>query len=173
VELVQQYEPLIRIEVRRRLNDPYLNRLFDSTDVCQSVLASFFVRAAAGQYELQAPEDLLKLLLTMARKKVASQARKQQTLARDSRRSVENPGNVEALDRGPLPDRLVAGQDLLARFFGLLTADERRLAESRAAGLSWPEIAAAMGGQPQARRRQLVRALDRAAQELGLEEGDV
>jgi RNA polymerase sigma factor (sigma-70 family) len=172
VELVQQFELLIRIEVRRRLNDPYLNRLLDSTDVCQSVLASFFVRAAAGQFELREPEDLLKLLLSMARKKVASQARKQQTQARDSRRAVEGPEILDALDKSPPPDRLVAGQELLAKFLGLLSADERRLADSRAEGLTWPEIAAAMGGQAQARRRQLDRALDRAAQELGLEDND-
>ena len=52
VELVQQFEPLIRTEVRMRLSDPRLYRLFDSMDICQSVLASFFVRAAVGQYDL-------------------------------------------------------------------------------------------------------------------------
>jgi RNA polymerase sigma-70 factor (ECF subfamily) len=48
-ELVRRYEPLIRREVRLHLEDQRLCRLFDSMDVCQSVLASFFVRAAVGQ----------------------------------------------------------------------------------------------------------------------------
>ena len=71
-ELVRCYEPLIRFEVRLRLTDPRVCRLFDSIDVCQSVLSSFFVRAAAGQYELDRPQQLVGLLVTMARNKVAS-----------------------------------------------------------------------------------------------------
>jgi hypothetical protein len=41
-------ELVIRRAVRLRLSDPALRRLFDSADVCQSALASSFVRAAAG-----------------------------------------------------------------------------------------------------------------------------
>ena len=50
-EIVRIYEPAIRREARVRLVDPRLRRLFDSMDICQSVFASFFVRAAMGQYE--------------------------------------------------------------------------------------------------------------------------
>jgi RNA polymerase sigma-70 factor (ECF subfamily) len=38
-------------------------------DICQSVLASFFVRAAVGQFELDRPEPLVGLLIGMARNK--------------------------------------------------------------------------------------------------------
>src|SRR5438132_7188286 len=85
-ELVRQYEPLIRREVRLHLEDRRLSRLFDSMDVCQSVLASFFVRVASGQYDLERPEQLLKLLMAMARNKLASQARRQHRKLRDQRR---------------------------------------------------------------------------------------
>jgi len=54
-ELVRIYESAIRVAVRTRLSDPKLRRQFDSMDVCQSVLASFFLRAAAGQYDLHDP----------------------------------------------------------------------------------------------------------------------
>src|SRR5260370_42257532 len=74
-ELVRRYEPLIRREVRLQLEDRRLCRLFDSMDVCQSVLKSFFFRTAAGQYDLDTPEQLQRLLGTMARNKVASAAR--------------------------------------------------------------------------------------------------
>ena len=60
-ELVERYEPVIRCEVRLRLRDPRLYSRFDWTDVCQSVMASFFVRAAAGQYDLERPDQLLRL----------------------------------------------------------------------------------------------------------------
>ena len=54
-QLVQRYEPAIRRAVRFRLADSRLARLMDSMDICQSVLASFFLRAAAGQYDLERP----------------------------------------------------------------------------------------------------------------------
>jgi RNA polymerase sigma-70 factor (ECF subfamily) len=170
VEIVRHFEPVIRIEVRRRLHDPYLNRVFDSMDVGQSVLASFFLRAAAGQYRLDSREDLLKLLLTMTRKKLASRARRERAHARDSRRVVEGTAALDQVAQGRPPDSVAAGRELLARCRTLLSEEERRLAELRAAGHTWPEIAAAVGGQAQARRRQLDRALDRVSRQLGLEE---
>ncbi|MCI0462326.1 MAG: ECF-type sigma factor [Gemmataceae bacterium] len=75
-ELVRQYEPLLRREIRMRLTDPTLHRLVSASDICQSVLLSFFVRAAAGQYELERPEDLRQLLVRMAQNKIADQARR-------------------------------------------------------------------------------------------------
>src|SRR5436305_3757208 len=85
-ELVRRYEPAIRRAVHFRLGDAHLGGMLDSMDICQSVLASFFVRAASGQYDLQEPEHLLKLLVAMARNKLKFQARKQRAQRRDHRR---------------------------------------------------------------------------------------
>src|SRR5437660_12212613 len=74
-DLVRRYEPAIRRAVRFRLTDARLRRTCDSMDVCQSVLLSFFVRAASGQYDLDTPEQLLRLLTTMARNQLLNQAR--------------------------------------------------------------------------------------------------
>ena len=71
-ELVQRFEPLIRREVRMRIGSNQLKRAFDSMDVSQSVLANFFARAARGQFELERPEQLAGLLVTMARNKLVS-----------------------------------------------------------------------------------------------------
>ena len=49
LEIVRQYEPLIRREVRLRLEDPRLRRALDSMDVCQSVLASFLCAPASAK----------------------------------------------------------------------------------------------------------------------------
>ena len=47
------------------------------------------------------------------------------------------------------------------------------LADLRAQGCEWAEIAARLGGTPQARRMQLARAVDRVEQQLeGSETGD-
>jgi hypothetical protein len=82
--------------VRLRLTDPRMCRLFDTADICPTVLKSFFCRAALGQYDLDSPEQLVKLLVTMTRNKIASLARKQRIRAADQRRSdpsaLENDG---------------------------------------------------------------------------------
>src|SRR5690349_19375868 len=93
--LVRRYESAIRVAVRARLTDPALKRHFDSVDVCQSVLASFFVRAAAGQYDLDEPSQLLALLVRMARNKLAGRARFHRREKRDASLAIglDGPGD--------------------------------------------------------------------------------
>jgi RNA polymerase sigma-70 factor (ECF subfamily) len=173
-ELVRRYEPLVRREVRLRLRDRRLGRVLESMDVCQSVMASFFVRTAAGQYDLERPDQVLGLLVTMARNKVASAARHQGRARRDVRRSAA--GGDAALAGvaapGPSPSAVVAGRDLLDRFLGGLSPDERRLVELRDQGLAWSDVAARVGGTAQARRMQLARAVDRVCRALGIDGED-
>jgi RNA polymerase sigma-70 factor (ECF subfamily) len=174
-ELVERYEPVIRRQVRVRLSDPRLASRFDCADVCQSVMASFFVRAAAGQFDLEQPDQLLRLLVVMARRKVSEQVRRHRAGRRDYRRSdVRGPGHLEGRSAAdPSPSRLVAGRELLEEFRRRLTDEERQLADLRAQGFEWAEIAGQLGGTPGARCKQLARALDRVEQQLeGSEPGD-
>lgn len=171
-ELVRRYEPVVRLEVRLRLADPRLGRAFDSMDICQSVMASFFLRAAAGQYELEQPRDLVRLLVAMARNKLAFQVRKERAERRDNRRvAVASPEEVEQARAVPGPGDEVAGRELLAAFRQRLSEEERQLADRRASGESWAAIAEALGGTAAGRRKQLERAVDRVARQLGIEEG--
>jgi RNA polymerase sigma-70 factor (ECF subfamily) len=170
-ELVEKYVPLIRREVRMRLTDPALFRLVSVSDVCQSVLLSFFVRAAAGQYELDSPQDLRNLLLRMACNKAAGQARRVRSRPADARR-VESD-NLERLDlvlEAASPAQAVTSRDLVREVLRRLPAEERRLAELRGQGLTWPQVSAEVGGTSEARRKQLARALDLVLEQLGLQE---
>jgi RNA polymerase sigma-70 factor (ECF subfamily) len=170
-ELVRAYEPAIRMEVHCRLRDPRLRRAFDSMDVCQSVLASFFVRAAAGEYDLEQPDHLRKLLAGMARKKLLFQVRKQRAQRRDVRRLQPiTRDDSAAVATDPSPSRQCEAQDLLHSFQQRLTPQERQLADLRAQGREWLDIAAQVGGTPSGRRKQLTRAINRVARELGLDE---
>src|SRR5262245_60497522 len=83
-ELVRRYEPEVRRAVRVRLTDPRLRRVLDSVDVCQSVLANFFIRAVAGEFDLDRPEQLLHLLLALAGKQIIDKAHRTQGRRRDS-----------------------------------------------------------------------------------------
>jgi RNA polymerase sigma-70 factor (ECF subfamily) len=170
-ELVRQYEPEIRRAVRIRLTDPRLCRVLDSMDVCQSVMANFFVRAHAGQFDLEKPEQLLRLLVTMARNKLLDQVRKQHSGRRDSRRNEAGDEPLEAVaDAGAAtPSQIVSEKELVQAMRNHLTEDERLLADQRAKGRDWAEIANEFGSTPEALRKKLARALDRVSRHLGLD----
>jgi RNA polymerase sigma-70 factor (ECF subfamily) len=174
-ELIERYEPVVRREVRLRLRDLRLASRFDWTDIFQSVMASFFVRAAAGQYDLEQPDQLLRLLVVMTRHKVTQQVRRHSADRRDYRRlEACDPARLDSqTGAAPSPSRLVASRELLDEFRRRLSADERRLADLRAEGCEWAEIAARLGGTAAACRKQLSRAIDRALRQLeGQETGD-
>jgi RNA polymerase sigma-70 factor (ECF subfamily) len=170
-ELVRRYEPQIRLEVRLRLRDRRLRRLFDSMDICQSVLSSFLVRAATGVCELERPEELLNFLVAMTRNKLALAVRRQRAGRRDHRRLVDaDPATVGNAAPAASPSDEVAGEELVREFRRRLSEEERLLAERRAGGCGWAAIAAEMGGTPEGRRKQLERAVERVSRELGLED---
>lgn len=170
-ELVRQYEPEIRRVVRVRLRNPGMHRVLDTMDICQSVLANFFARAALGQFELEDPAQLLKLLVTMARNKLRDQVRRHHARRRDQRR-VAGDG-MEALeavgDGGTTPSQIVAGKEMIQAIQRLLSKEERFLAEQRALGREWADIAAELGAKPDALRIKLARAIDRVAPAIGIE----
>jgi RNA polymerase sigma-70 factor (ECF subfamily) len=173
-ELVRTYEPEVRRAIRVRMTDARLRKLVDSIDICQSVLAGFFVRTAAGQYDIQTPEELLRLLVTMARNRVIDWARRSQADRRDERLAVslqnDDGSTREVASPDPGPVSVLVNRDLLEQVRSRLSADELSLMQHRADGLGWNEIAAASGEQANAIRMRLTRALDRVAAELGLEQ---
>jgi len=170
-DLVRRYENEIRRAIRVRLTDPGLCRVLDSTDVCQSVMANFFVRASAGQFELDRPDQLLRLLVTMARNKLLDQVRKQHADRRDAKRVVGDPTPLEAIaDAGVgTPSQIVSADELRQAMQRQLSPEERFLAEQRAQGRDWADIAVEVGGTPEALRKKLARAMDRVSKHLGLE----
>ncbi len=168
--LVRDFEPVVRRVLGARLRGDRARSEFDSMDICQSVLATFFVRAAAGEYDLKEPDDLTRLLLTMTRNKVAEKMRRQHRLRRDSRRTVGGVEELALAGRDPTPSSVVADKELLEKARQRLSEEERQLVGLRGQGLSWEEVAASLGGTAGGRRNQLSRALDRVAQELRLDE---
>ncbi len=178
-ELVRRYEPAIRRAARVRLVDTRLNRLLDSMDICQSVMASFFVRAALGQFELETPDQLLRLLATMTRNKLAGQVKGHGAARRDFRRVAAAPGDRDGEEdvgsgriagQDPTPSRDLAARELLEEALRRFSPEERRILDCREQGGQWARIAAELGSSPEAIRKRLARAVDRVALELGLDE---
>ncbi len=169
-ELVRLYEPAIRRAARVWAVDPRLRRAFDSLDICQSVFASFFVRTALGQYELNRPEQLLNLLVAMSKKKLVDHARQEGAARRDfRRRQAGSDRDKDLAASAASPSKEVEVGELLDEFRKRLSEEERQLAEARSLGHDWDQIAAARGGSPEALRKRLARAVDRVAQELHLD----
>lgn len=170
-ELVRRYEPSIRRVVRLRMNDPRMRRVFDSMDVCQSVLGSFFARAALGQYDLDDADQLLKLLAQMARNKVTDQMRRERAERRDVARLEHGSRAGHEVAAGDAsPSQHAAGRELLVEFRKRLSSEEAELVDLRVQGREWADIAAERKESAEALRKRLTRALDRVAQQLGLDE---
>lgn len=170
-ELVRRYEPHIRRALRMQLRDPRLRRAMDSWDICQSVLAKFFVCSAEGRFTIDTPEQLLNLLVAMARNKLATHARKAHVARRDPGNQL--PGGPEVADLQDTnagPSTEVTRRDLVEEIRKRLSDEERDLLEQRALGREWADIAADRGGSAEALRKKLARALNRVVKDLELDE---
>jgi RNA polymerase sigma-70 factor (ECF subfamily) len=167
VELVHRFEPLIRREIRFRMGDDRLNRAFDSLDVSQSVFANFFHCATTGKYVLDRPDQLVRLLVRMARNRLVSRVRKERRLVRDVGRVVGEPNVLDHVaDARPSPSAIASRKEEMELLKTSLSEEEHQVFELRKTGFSWDEIAARLGGSSQARRMQLSRGLDRLEQRL-------
>jgi RNA polymerase sigma-70 factor (ECF subfamily) len=171
-ELVRRYESAIRRVVRIHLRDARLRRVLDSMDICQSVLASFFVRTALGQYELESPQQLLNLLTAIARNKLNNQANRLLAQRRDVRRDAGDNATDFVLDQASDPSEQASAKEILEKVRNGLGDAERYLADQRALGRTWKELADELGGTDVALRKKLTRALNRVMGELGLGEDD-
>lgn len=166
-ELVRLYEPEIRRAARVRLTDPRLRRVVDSMDICQSVFGRFFKSAAGGTFELEKPEQLLGLLVTMTRNRVIDEHRRQTA---QKRKTADDDGAAvdpqEVAMEGPGPRTQAAARELLTDIRERLKPEELVIADLRTGGSSWQEIENTLGEPADALRKRLERALARVRSEV-------
>jgi RNA polymerase sigma-70 factor (ECF subfamily) len=133
-------------------------------------MASFFVRAAVGEFDLEEPSQLIRLLVGMARNRLAERVRFHQRHRRDVRRSgASEPEEWSIPAESESPSEVVSRRELLALFRGRLSEEERKVADLRSQGHDWAAVAQQLGGTAEGRRKQLARAVARVGQELGLD----
>ena len=174
--LVDRYGDAVRRVARVRLRSRRLRRVLDSSDIGQSVLFSFVRRAGNGEWQdnLNSPEELLKLLATMARYKVIDQERKAYAARRGGGDLAQPLGDYDLpFTRDKSPSEQVADQELIDLAEETLSEEERQLLDLHYGdGLEWKEIAERVGGSPEALRMKLRRAFGRLREQFGDQEGD-
>jgi RNA polymerase sigma-70 factor (ECF subfamily) len=166
-ELVRLYEPEVRRAVRMCLTDPRLRRTVDSVDICQSVLANFFVKVMGGSFAFDEPSQLVRLLVTMARNKLVDRTRQPS----HRKETHADPDFLDSMvGAESTPSQIIAHEELVRAVRDELTEEERRIAEHRAAGLEWAAIARNVGGTAEGVRKKLAKAVARVCARLGLDE---
>ena len=102
---------------------------------------------------------------------MANFARSQAAARRDYRRTcARESASNQLMSTEPDPGQEVATSELVQEFRKRLSADERELAELRALGHNWGEIATERGESSEALRKKLGRAVSRISQDLGLDD---
>ena len=167
-KLVELYEPEIRRVARMRMTDPKLRRIVDSMDICQSVFGNFFRNAVTGDLELNTPNQLLGLLVTMTRNRVVDEHRRQ---TRKKRNAGETPLVAESqmlVEDSPGPKTAFELKDLLTQVRAKFTAEELKIADYRNSGLTWDEISVELGESSEVLRKRLERAIDRVRTQFSI-----
>jgi RNA polymerase sigma factor (sigma-70 family) len=167
-EFVGRYGPQIRRAIRVRGTGGRLQRVLDSEDLCQSVLRCFFEHAAGATAPAEDPAMLLGWLLQVARNRLREQHRRERTAKRGGERLREV--DPAALDRvagaGSGVVAAVADRELLAWLMERMTPEQRVIAQRRADGEEWAEIARGSGTTAEALRKRYRRGLDELVKSL-------
>lgn len=141
---------------------------FDPEDIVQSAYRSFFVRARAGQFELNQAGDLWRLLAQITLNKLRSQVEWHSASRRDPRREQSSESAPPDLFREePTPLEVVAAIDNLESLMRQLSPQMRFVLERRLQGDSNAEIASALGRTD----RTVRRILAEIARKFALQEG--
>lgn len=165
--LVDCFEPLLHRQARLHLTDPLLREVVDSLDICQSVMRNFFARVTEGEFHLEHPNQLIRLLAVMAKNKVINHARS------GWRRQKSGTNNLDSQSLDQLsyldfePSRHAAARELIRLAEQSLSEEEQKVVELRFAGWTWTEIAEQMGGKPDTIRRRHARVIERLSRRLG------
>jgi RNA polymerase sigma factor (sigma-70 family) len=171
-EIVRQYEPLVRAAARQPLDALSLRRIMDSADISQAVLANFFLSMADGAFNLQDEDQLVKLLITMARNRVRDEARRERAERRGGGGVADESDHCLAGLQAdePTPSSIVSDRELSELVYSKLPAEIRLLAEARVAGVEWTQLATQHNSTPQALRKKMARAMEKLARDLAVDE---
>jgi DNA-directed RNA polymerase specialized sigma24 family protein len=164
--LVERFGPVVEREIR--LSTIGLPNNVGRSDIYQSVMGRLFLGVYAGRYELDRPEELVRLLKRMTRNRLIDHHRHKKI------ERVVAAENSEQAPYDPVDEQTSPSEDL--RFGEIKDDFERRIGddvraifELRRRDLGWDAIAESLGkGGAEAIRKRYERAVDRVLKSMGL-----
>lgn len=141
--LYRVYTPYLRSVVRRLLSDR-LRSKFDSADVVQSVWVQVVDQLGRSGWHVRSEAELRALLATIARRRLATRARRHAP----AERPTEGPGwDWETVPEAgqPRPSEVAQGEELWERMLRICPPEHRSVLTLRREGLLLDEIAARTG----------------------------
>ena len=147
-ELLQRYEPEVRLVVRRQL-PRLLRSRFDSLDFLQSVWGSFFRRMRDAPTDFEDSRHLVAFLARAAKNKVIDEYRRAASLKNDMHREEPLWGDGrrprEVADPIDSPSEVAQAHEVFDRLHALLPEERRTVLELKAQGLSSRDIGERLG----------------------------
>jgi RNA polymerase sigma-70 factor (ECF subfamily) len=147
-ELLQRFEPEVRLVVRRQL-PRLLRSRFDSLDFLQSVWGSFFRRMRDAPTDFEDSRHLVAFLARAAKNKVIDEYRRAASLKNDMHREEPLWGDgrrpKEVADPIDSPSEVAQAHEVFDRLHALLPEERRTILELKAQGLSSKDIGGRLG----------------------------
>jgi RNA polymerase sigma-70 factor (ECF subfamily) len=147
-ELLQRFEPEVRLVVRRQL-PRLLRSRFDSLDFLQSVWGSFFRRMRDAPTDFEDSRHLVAFLARAAKNKVIDEYRRAASLKNDMHREEPLWGDgrrpKEVADPIDSPSEVAQAHEVFDRLHALLPEERRTMLELKAQGLSSKDIGERLG----------------------------
>jgi RNA polymerase sigma-70 factor (ECF subfamily) len=168
-QLFDRYVTQLVALARRRISQRLASRV-DAEDIVQSVFRTFFHRAREGQFQIEDPDDLCKLLARITVHKTLRQVAYHKRAKRDACMEAgqgdgESDHLMAVLASEPTPEETTALLDQMEHFLSKLRPEDRRILEMRMEGYSNVEIASHLGITDRKIRRLMERVRGLAEQE--------
>jgi RNA polymerase sigma-70 factor (ECF subfamily) len=143
--LFENYGERLMALARRRIS-PRLASRVDPEDILQSVFRTFFGRLKDGRFQIDNPDDLLKLLVRITIHKTLRQIAFHRAAKRDPQQEAAQSDQAQdqllgVHGREPDPEVAITFVDQLDHLLGKLGPQERQILEMRLQGYSNDEIA--------------------------------
>jgi RNA polymerase sigma-70 factor (ECF subfamily) len=171
-QLIEQYEPELRIVARNRLSSALRPHL-DTIDLVQSVHRSLMIGLRDARFDITSPQKLIALAVTIVQRKAAKHWRHLKRQQRLSGHEESKNDLVETMLslKSDREDELseITTRELLSQWLGKMDAVERQLIELRLEGYSTIEIAHQLQLDADVLRVKLSR-LRKRLRERGLED---
>lgn len=160
--LFREYEPFLRMVVRRRLS-PALRPKFDSADIVQSVMADVFHGLQKGDWQFADSRHLRAFLVKAAKNRLVDRARQQRRALANERPLGDAPAE-NAVEPHARPSQQVQANDVWRQMLAACPPAHRDILSMKRDGFSLDEIAQRTGMHRSSVRRILYELARRVTQ---------